>query len=122
MKFTVIAALVASASAAGTIATGAACTKTEECKETTDCCADVAKSADSVTVTSGYTKVDKASKICWAKTATTFQTAGTDSAAVAWLTATPTSGTKYEGTFKCLAAGAKTLSAAAVLAASYYMA
>jgi len=124
MKFTVIAALVASASAAGTIESGKACTKADDCKTATDCCGDVGVPT---TVTTGSTKITTAVKLCYTKTETTWKKTWSNSAdgtaSPAWLTGTPTDGTKYEGSFKCMAAaGAKTLSAAAVLAASYYMA
>ena len=125
MKFTVIAALVASASAAGTIESGKACTKADDCKVTTECCGDL--SVPTAAATAGYTKIDTAAKLCFDKTKTKWEKTwsntndGTDSPA--WLSTTATDGTKYEATFKCMAAaGAKTLSAAAVLAASYYMA
>ena len=123
MKFTVIAALVASASAAGTIESGKVCTKADDCKETTECCGDLSIPSST---TSGKTNIDTKAKLCFDKTKTTWEkTWGSSdgSASPAWLSGTATDGTTYVGAFKCMAAaGAKTLSAAAVLAASYYMA
>ena len=119
MEFAAIAALIATASAAGTTAKLAACTKTADCA-TGLCCGDLSKN-------SGATSTEDTSilavKICYTDKATTFSESGTGNKDI-WSSATTTDKTKtYKGTFKCLAAtGAKTLSAAAVLAASYYMA
>ena len=118
MKFAAI-ALVAAASAAGTTEKLKICTKTEDCK-TGLCCGDLTK------LTTGATTEDntiKAVKICYTDKATSFSESGTGAAAD-WSSAATTDASKtYKADFKCLAAtGAKTLSAVAVLAASYYMA
>jgi hypothetical protein len=125
MKF---ALLVASASAAATIETFFACTKADDCKTTTDACCDAKAPA---TVTAEELKITTAAKVClpkgtsWSQKWTTAPTGTTLTEVQKWVVAsgaTPVTDKTYKADLTCMAAGAKALSAAAVLAASYYMA
>lgn len=123
MKFL---ALVAAASAATDVASLAKCAAGDTCKETTECCGDVAK--NSAAATGDNVDINKAAKICYDKSASTFSkkfTAQPTDEVDGWVLGSAGSvdlAKTYVGTFKCLATGAKTLAASAVLAATYYMA
>ena len=125
MKFIAIAALVATASAADK-KSGEKCTKDDKCP-TTDCCGTVE------TITTGFSSTDyKAMKtgvkvdICHTKDKKVYQKdySGSNKATKDDDFVTKDTNTKVEGKFTCLATtGASSLTAAAaVLAASFYMA
>ena len=130
MKFIAIAALVATASAADK-KTYDACTKDDKCP-TTDCCGTVTYvAADKLKTSSNVVlkKTDFKGDYCFTKDKTEFTKEYKDTdadKAKADDTFAPvdTKGKTVEGAFKCLATtGAASLSAAAaVLAASFYMA
>ena len=126
MKF---ALLVASASAAATIETYFACTKADDCKTTTDACCDA--KIPTTAVTGDDVKINAAAKVClpksttWSQKWTTAPTGALLTQLQKWVVAsgaTPDVAKTYKADLTCMAAGAKALSAAAVLAASYYMA
>lgn len=126
MKFIAIAALVATASAAD-IASGKKCTKDDKCTTTTECCGTVANHAKAADRTSGYEdlKASTSVTVCYDKTKTKWQGDYTSTKAVDGdLFVAKDFNKKAEGTFKCLATtGASQITAAAaVLAASFYMA
>ena len=126
MKF---ALLVASASAAATIETYFACTKVDDCKTTTDACCDA--KAPSAAAGANEANIATAAKVCLPKGTTwskKWDAAPADALTTQLKTWVVASGgsisttTTYKADLTCMAAGAKALSAAAVLAASYYMA
>ena len=128
MKFTAIAALVATASAAD-VAQYAKCTKDDKCTTATDCCGTVETlAADKLTAGKGYVVMKASVKVdvCFTKDAKTFTKAYTadKKAADGDLFATKDTDKTVEGSWKCLATtGASHITAAAaVLAASFYMA
>lgn len=126
MKF---ALLVASAAAAGTVETYFPCTKADECKTSGDACCDAKKPATAST--GDNVDINKAAKVClpkgtsWSKKWDTAPTGDALTNLKKWVIAdagTIETSKTYKADLTCMAAGAKALSAAAVLAASYYMA
>ena len=127
MKFIAIAAIAAVNAA--DVATWGVCTSADKCTTSGECCGDLKKLATAPTGANEANWPNDA-KVCYTKNS------GTDAASVSkkWDTAPSTkpggfgssdtveTSKTYKATFKCLATGAKTLAASAVLAATYYMA